>query len=809
MKKSVTILIGVLLMSSMAVAQSFDWTWQNPKPQGNTLNTVQAVSENLVAAFGQSGVFLGTPDGGITLEVNYADQPDGREIKSSVIVNPLLWYVCGDLGLIIKTTDGGASGTILNTGITDKLYGIDFVDADTGYAVGANGAIIKTTNGGATWTSLSSPITNSIYCIDVVSANNIYIGTASSGAVQYLSRSTDYGATWVNVTPASFNKTIWGICFVDANHGWFASQDGGKVYYTTDGGTTWASTVTNGLIVPNSVYFESLTTGFVTNNNNGDIYKTTDGGITWTGVSASPEAMYAVTKSGTSYYACGKYGALYKSTNAGDTWTALSTSLTSETLRQIKFKSSTFGLAGGGSTTTADNLGFLLKTTDAGLTWGDVGFNFTLQVYSFAMPTNDIWYAGTGNNKLFKTTDGGATFAELTNPIVSTTADFYDMEFSSALVGYAASSTGKIIKTIDGGANWTLTNSPFGTTIIYGLKVFDDQKVIAVGGSAKAYMTTDGGDTWTALTTNIPGSFFAIGFLDNNIGYIGGYNSPSPVMSKTTDGGLTWNAISFPASFDKYGSIWGIACKDINIVWFSDINGNILYTQDGGASWTPGKKVNNNGLYSMAIVGNDLWTCGSGGTILKGYSDPLIPVELTSFIASVSGKDVSLNWTTATEVNNSGFQIERKLGNSSWNKVGFVEGKGTTTEKSNYSFKDNVTFNGSVNYRLKQIDFDGSFKYSNVVEVNLSTPEKFELSQNYPNPFNPNTTIKYSVAAKSQVELNIYNILGSKVASIVNEIKEAGSYQVEFDASKLSSGVYFYELNAGNFSAKRKMILLK
>ncbi|MBZ0199611.1 MAG: T9SS type A sorting domain-containing protein, partial [Ignavibacteriaceae bacterium] len=737
------------------------------------------------------------------------DQPDGREFKSSAMVTPLLGYVCGDLGLVIKTTDGGLSGTVLTTGTTEKLYSIDFVDADTGYAVGAHGAIIKTTNGGTTWTSLSSPITNTIYTIDVVSANNIYIGTASSGAVQHLSRSTDYGATWVDVTPVGFTKTIWSICFVDANHGWFASQDGGKVYYTTDGGTTWGSTVTSGVIVPNSVYFESLTTGFITNNNNGDIYKTTDGGLSWTGVASGLEAMYSVSKFGSSYYACGKYGALYKSTDVGDSWNVLSPTNTTEMLRQIRFKTSTFGLAGGGSTSSADNLGFLLKTTDAGLTWADVGFNFTLQVYSFAIPTSDVWYAGTGNNKLFKTTDAGATFTEQTNPIVSTTADFYDMGFSSELVGYAASSTGKIIKTIDGGANWTLTNSPFGSTIVYGLKVFNDQKVIAVGGSAKAYMTLDGGDNWTALTTNIPGSFFAIGFLDSTTGYIGGYSSPSPVMSKTTDGGLTWNAISFPASFDNYGSIWGLACKSNDIAWFSDINGNILYTQDGGASWTQAKKINNNGLYSMSIVGNDLWTSGNGGTIIKGYSDPLIPVELSSFTAAVSGKDVILNWTTATEMNNSGFQIERKLGSTTWAKVGFVEGKGTTTEKSSYVFNDKPSFNGSVSYRLKQIDLDGSFKYSNVVEVNISAPSKFELSQNYPNPFNPNTTIKYSVAAKSQVELNIYNILGSKVASLVNEIKEAGSYQVDFNASQLSSGVYFYELNAGNFTAKRKMILLK
>lgn len=809
MKKYVTLLLGVLIITSMTIAQSFEWEWQNPKPQGNTLNTVKALSEDVVLAFGQSGVYLNSNDGGTTLNTLYVDQPEGRELKASAWPTSLIGYVCGDLGVVIKTTDGGASGETLVTGVTTKLYAIDYVDADTVYAVGASGTIIKTTDGGATWVSLSSPITNSIYALEVVSADNIYIGTASSSAVQYLSRSTDYGATWVDVTPTGFTKTIWGISFVDADHGWFASQDGGKIYYTTDGGATWNSTVSNGLIVPNFVYFESLTTGFITNNNNGDIYKTTDGGLSWTGVASGPEPMYGLTKFGSVYYAAGKYGALYKSTDAGDSWTSLVPTITTETLRQIRFKTGTFGLAAGGSTTTADNLGFLLKTTDGGATWNDVGYNFTLQVYSFAMPTMETWYAGTGNNKLFKTTDAGATFTQQTNPISSTSADFYDMGFADELTGYAASSTGNILKTVDGGTTWTLTNTPFGTTTVYGLKVFNAQKVIAVGGSAKAFMTTDGGDNWTALVTNIPGSFFAIGFLDDFTGYIGGYNSPSPVLSKTTDGGLTWNAVVFPSEFDNYGSIWGIGCKDENITWTVDINGNILYTEDGGTNWVRAKKINNNGLYSVAIVGNDLWTGGSGGTILKGYSNPQIPVELTSFNASVNGSQVTLNWVTATEVNNESFQVERKLGTAEWTNIGIVQGNGTTTEVSHYLFKDNVSFNGAVYYRLKQTDFDGSFEYSEIVMVDFSAPVSFSLSQNYPNPFNPATTINYQVAVKSNVELKIFNLVGAEVATLVNEVKDAGTYQVDFNASELASGVYFYTIKAGNFTDQKKMILLK
>lgn len=204
-----------------------------------------------------------------------------------------------------------------------------------------------------------------------------------------------------------------------------------------------------------------------------------------------------------------------------------------------------------------------------------------------------------------------------------------------------------------------------------------------------------------------------------------------------------------------------------------------------------------------------MWLSGTQGTIIKGYVDPAIPVEMVSFNASVSGNSVNLTWKTATEINNKGFDVERKYDGETWNKIAFVAGKGTTTETMVYSYSDNNLKKGNISYRLKQIDFDGSFEYSNIVELEVGAPDKFELAQNYPNPFNPVTLIKYSLAAKSKVELKIYNILGKEVAKLVNEIQDAGSYEVRFNAANLSSGVYFYELNAGSFNSKKKMVLLK
>ena len=187
-----------------------------------------------------------------------------------------------------------------------------------------------------------------------------------------------------------------------------------------------------------------------------------------------------------------------------------------------------------------------------------------------------------------------------------------------------------------------------------------------------------------------------------------------------------------------------------------------------------------------------------------------LPVELTSFTATSQFSKIILNWVTATETNNLGFEIDRKQTNSEWEKIGFVEGHGTTTEPNKYSYTDDIsTLQGTLLvYRLKQLDFDGSFEYSNVVEVEV-VPFHFELSQNYPNPFNPTTAISYSIPIQGLVTFKIYNTLGEEVMTLANEVQQAGNYEVKFDASNLPSGIYFYKMKSSDFVQVKKMLLIK
>jgi len=213
----------------------------------------------------------------------------------------------------------------------------------------------------------------------------------------------------------------------------------------------------------------------------------------------------------------------------------------------------------------------------------------------------------------------------------------------------------------------------------------------------------------------------------------------------------------------------------------------------------------------------------------------LIPVYFISFSAEASANGVILNWQTTTEKNNQGFEVQRgnfNVPEQSWNSIGFVQGYGTTTEPKSYSFVDESLNPGVYRYKLKQIDFDGSFTYSDIIEIEVEAPMEFSLEQNYPNPFNPSTKLKFTIpetenpllggARGGLVTLKVYDILGNEIATLVNEEKPAGAYEVELnihsdEGQNLSSGVYFYQLKTSGpetssgqgFIQTKKMILLK
>jgi hypothetical protein len=214
-------------------------------------------------------------------------------------------------------------------------------------------------------------------------------------------------------------------------------------------------------------------------------------------------------------------------------------------------------------------------------------------------------------------------------------------------------------------------------------------------------------------------------------------------------------------------------------------------------------------FYAEGDVRNDTVICDI--FMKRGNIYDIIPVEMTNFTANVSGSDVYLNWGTVTETNNQGFEILRfaQNDNNRWEKIGYVPGFGTTTEPKSYSFIDENISEGKYSYRLKQIDYDGSFEYSEIVEVSISLPGKFSLEQNYPNPFNPATSIQFAIGSRQFVSLKVFDVLGNEVTTLVSEEKPAGRYEITFDARNLASGIYYYKLISGKYAETKKMILLR
>lgn len=191
-------------------------------------------------------------------------------------------------------------------------------------------------------------------------------------------------------------------------------------------------------------------------------------------------------------------------------------------------------------------------------------------------------------------------------------------------------------------------------------------------------------------------------------------------------------------------------------------------------------------------------------------SSPALPVEISSFTAVSRGKNIELRWATATETNNLGFEVEKSV-NGIWNKIGFVQGAGTSNSSREYSYMDKADVNGTYSYRLKQIDRDGKFTYVPAIEVNVNlVVNSYELAQNYPNPFNPSTTIRFSVPVTEKTTVKIFDITGREVAELFNDVAQAGQvYNVQFNATGLASGMYFYVLNTANVREVKKMTLLK
>ena len=487
--------------------------------------------------------------------------------------------------------------------------------------------------------------------------------------------------------------------------------------------------------------------------------------------------------------------------------------------------------------------------------------------YSAEMENDNDATAYVGNLRIYKTTDSGISWSQVLSesttgyPTVGARAEAIEVcptNSSLVLAGFYVDGTtqGGLWYSTNAGGAWAQLQLRSGSTLPNDVDVYDID-FTSEGGIPVAYIGVEydattstrsvyraeySSGTWTTRQ-DFDGSYTAVGYaitatiMDVNVAgnyiYVCGTDAGSnhPIVysrdytaAYTTSAGkwTTLTTTGFPIS--QVGKAVAVGGGVVNCAV-----GNIIYSipETSGTTWTVGYTYPTG--TEINVLFYDALLAGTGTGLYGHEYYGNLPVELTSFTANVNGQSVVLNWNTATEVNNYGFEIEKKpIPNPSQRegdfdsprklsggneggfvKIGFVKGNGNSNSSKEYSFIDNIAVSGLYVYRLKQIDNDGSFEYSNEVEVEIGMPDKFSLSQNFPNPFNPVTTINFAIPEEVKVTLAVFNQLGERVAVLVNEKLEAGNHAATWNAVNLPSGIYFYEIRTEKFSAAKKLLLLK
>lgn len=501
------------------------------------------------------------------------------------------------------------------------------------------------------------------------------------------------------------------------------------------------------------------------------------------------------------------------------------------------------------------------RSTDGGVSWSAdtrlslVAFNEWSPSIAVQGSTIHIVYrGGSGNGEMFykRSTDAGTSWeAEIQ---LSSNSDYpskpcISISGSAVHVVWVDSRDGNdeiyYKRSTDAGLSWEadirLTNNSFGSSSPSVAASNSDVHIVWMdipgSGDYEIYYkhSSDAGLSWGTdmQLTNNPSLSSApsisVSDLFINVVWFDQRDGNNEIYYKRSiDGGLNWEIDTRLTNNpgDSWYASLSVSDSAVHVVWMDHRDGysETYYklSTDAGVNWGVDTRLTNSNsdfygfrgpfvstsLSMVHVIWNDFRDGNYEIYYKRNPTGNPIPVELTSFIANVSEDKVNLNWSTATETNNSGFNIERSNG-SDFKAIGYVAGHGTTTEKQNYSFIDDNVSNGNYSYRLKQIDFDGSYEYSDTIEVEVTTPLEFSLEQNYPNPFNPSTVIGYQLPLAGNVVVKVFDVLGNEVATLVNEEKGRGIYSVNFDASQLASGIYFYHLQAGFYVQTRKMILIK
>ena len=615
------------------------------------------------------------------------------------------------------------------------------------FVSGDNGIICRSSNAGLDWTVVLDTINN--LNVTLLDSYQSYLFAVLSG--NGIIRSSDNGNTWTDASNGLTNLDINSLKFFNSNI--YAATNNG-VFSSSDNGSNWipdvsglAGTKVNTLFSDNSTLFAGCS--------DSGLFKTTNNGANWINANdrLTGKPILSLASNSQYLFAGTINGELYRTADLGINWTLINNEI--QNIKNVHLLVKDNLLFCG----TESSAGYynMFRSTNNGDNWDTINQSFLYSIVGFAVNYSGIFAAGTYG--VYFSSNNGNTWMEKNN-------------------GHSQNE----IRTIGSAGNYIYIGENAGAVNDY------------------IYMSTNNGDNWVLKNNGFEGK---LNSFSSNGNYI--YAASSMGVFRSSDNGDNW--ILHNNGFVNQNA-YSVYASENNVLASND--SGFFYSDDNGLNWFQ----DNEGFKKDKIITQihsyqgQIFAGLRTGSVWK--SSTVLPVELLSFTSSVNENNVKLIWQTNTEINNSGFEIERSATDDQWIKAGFVQGNGNSNEPKEYSFTDKNLAPGKYKYRLKQIDFNGSFEYYSLAgEVFIGVPDKYELSQNYPNPFNPATVILYSLTENSFTTLKIYDVTGREMTRLVNEKQEAGRYEVVFNGSNLASGVYLYELRSGDFVAQKKMVILK
>ncbi|MCE1190433.1 MAG: YCF48-related protein [Ignavibacteria bacterium] len=742
-------LLLVTLFSSFGYAQMYqDWKWVQPRPQGNQLRYIKRFDANTWYAVGFAGTFMKTTDGANSGTVQHNVGKKNAAGQYSNLYDAHFFdkqngIVCGTLGTIAKTTNGGSTfDTIPNLGTTITYYQLFFPSNTVGFAVGSSGTIMKTTDAGATWNSVSSGVTTAFYDIWTSSDAQLIVIATTSGNVR---RSTDGGATWASVATGT-SVTLNKVHFIDNLTGFVVGT--GQCRVTTDGGATWAAATTG--LSTSSTYWDIDNIGskvYLTGSSTA-IYRSTNNGTSWDTVGFL--APYQQQPWTSTYYASdfgstddtvvtvGSFGLLNQRTSINDhfIYTQLFRPGQINELWTNSTGSKIIGV--GAPSITGSSFDQFFLSTDYGQSWqypqvakngilrntpveveekvesddsriaNPKSVTSTATINHLQMIDENLGFAVGTNSAVYKTTNGGLRWDSIATTITAAQS-LSKVCFVNANTGWVFSktttATGTIWKTTDGGATWAqqiLTGQTGSNVQIWSAHMLNENYGWVCNYFPQPFKTTDGGATWTAQSTvdgYNAGYLYDIQMFDTTKGYIVGGTGR---IYKTTNGGANWDTVSVPT---RSYIFYNLHFLNPNVGVVAGSGGLMLLTKDGGATW---EAQNNAGASNYALtasaVNNGSVTFYTGGS--NGYTfkrDVTLSQPATLAITSPVGSEVwgvgsqhAITWTS-TSVTNVGIQYTTDNG-TNWTSVV------ASTPAASGSYAWTVPNTPSVNCKVKVFD---------------------------------------------------------------------------------------------------------